>query len=138
MPNIKNVSLAEFERIKDTLGDDTYAIRISDPCMEFREPPKYCTSFYFEFLDAEDDTDVDEDFKISLADAEAIAAILVEALKANKNVVVHCHAGRCRSGAVAEVGEIIGFRYTGAIKQPNIRVKTMLLQVLGLLYEDKY
>lgn len=138
MPTIKNVSLSEFESIKDSLGPDTYVIRICDPCFEFKEPPKHCASFVFEFLDAEDNTEIDDDFKIQLDQAKTIVEILKEALDKDKNVVVHCHAGRCRSGAVAEVGEILGFKYIGDIKQPNIRVKTMLLQVLGLLYENRY
>lgn len=139
MPTIKNVSLAEFEEIKDTLGPDTYVIRIFDPLgSAWRSPPKNCNSFTFEFLDAEDDTKLDDDFKIQLDQARQLVNILTEAMMLRKNVVVHCHAGRCRSGAVAEVGEIMGFKYTGTIKQPNMRVKHMMLQILGLLYEDKY
>lgn len=63
-------------------------------------------------------------------DARRIAEILVKALDLNRHVVVHCHAGVCRSGAVAEVGEMLGFTPTGKFKIPNTLVKKKLLKAL--------
>ena len=50
------------------------------------------------------------------------------------NVVVHCHAGVCRSGAVAEVGIAMGFQDTGVFRAPNLMVKHKLLNALGMTY----
>jgi hypothetical protein len=52
------------------------------------------------------------------------------------NVVVHCHAGICRSGAVVEVASIMGFTPTDKYRQPNLRVKHKMMQVLGLTYDS--
>ena len=51
------------------------------------------------------------------------------------NVVVHCHAGVCRSGAVAEVGITMGFEDTGVFRAPNLMVKHKLMKALGMTYD---
>jgi predicted protein tyrosine phosphatase len=51
------------------------------------------------------------------------------------NVVVHCTAGLCRSGAVAEVGIMMGFDDTERTRIPNIRVKHRMMKVLGWTYD---
>jgi len=51
------------------------------------------------------------------------------------NVVVHCHAGICRSGAVTEVATMMGFTATDRFRQPNLRVKHKMMKVLGLTYD---
>ena len=51
------------------------------------------------------------------------------------NVVVHCHAGICRSGAVVEVATMMGFTATDRYRQPNLRVKSKMMKVLGHTYE---
>jgi len=49
------------------------------------------------------------------------------------NVVVHCHMGVCRSGAVAEVGVMMGFRDTEKFRIPNLMVKKKLMEQLGMI-----
>jgi hypothetical protein len=53
----------------------------------------------------------------------------------NMNVLVHCHAGICRSGAVVEVGTMLGFTATERFRMPNLRVKHKMMKVLGLTYD---
>jgi protein-tyrosine phosphatase len=88
----------------------------------------------FEFLDAEDDDGFPEEAKISDAQAEQIVSLLQQALENRMNVVVHCMAGICRSGAVAEVGVMMGFNDCEKYRQPNLRVKHKLMKQLGWTY----
>ena len=57
------------------------------------------------------------------------------ALEQNMNVIVHCHAGICRSGAVAEVGIMMGFEDTKTHRIPNLLVKFNMMKFLGWVYE---
>ena len=53
------------------------------------------------------------------------------------NVLVHCHAGVCRSGAVVEVGSMMGFTPTDKnIRIPNLRVKQKMMKSLGWTYDS--
>ena len=52
------------------------------------------------------------------------------------NVVVHCVAGVCRSGAVAEVGVMMGFRDAEAFRSPNLLVKHKMMKCLGWTYDE--
>ena len=52
------------------------------------------------------------------------------------NVVVHCTAGICRSGAVVEVATMMGFADCDNFRQPNLRVKHKMMKVLGLTYDE--
>ena len=52
-------------------------------------------------------------------------------------VVVHCHAGVCRSGAVCEIGVMMGFNDTEVFRSPNLLVKHKMMQVLGWLYDEQ-
>jgi protein tyrosine phosphatase len=63
-----------------------------------------------------------------------LAKILLEAKRDRSNVIVHCHAGVCRSGAVAQAGIDIGFQDTEVFRSPNLRVKKMVSnEVLNLI-----
>lgn len=112
-------------------------IRIQDPATEFK-PTKYNFKevYCFEFLDAEDEDGFDEDFKISDSQANEIVMLLSHAMEKSMNVLVHCHAGICRSGAVTEVGTMMGFTATEKYRQPNLRVKTKMMKVLGFTYDS--
>jgi len=48
------------------------------------------------------------------------------------NVIVHCIAGLCRSGAVTEVGLMMGFEGGKNPRMPNTYVKRELMKKLGL------
>ena len=73
------------------------------------------------------------DGAITNEDAKGIAAALQEAWNEGMNVVVHCHMGVSRSGAVAEVGTIMGFRDVGKFRVPNLMVKKKLMEQLGMI-----
>lgn len=134
---IQNVALRDIPEGR-YLGDgrNTILIQIVDPAMAFPKPKhKFDAVHQFEFLDLEDsDNAINEDFKIQDEQAEQLVAILHYALKHKKNVVVHCHAGICRSGAVAEVGVMMGFDDAKAFRAPNLRVKHKMMQALGWTY----
>jgi predicted protein tyrosine phosphatase len=118
------------------MGVNAMLIQIADPATFFPEPRQSFKEIHqFEFLDAEDEDSIDDDFKISDTQAEQIVALLKHAMENSMNVVVHCHAGICRSGAVVEVATMMGFTATDRYRQPNIRVKTKLMKTLGWTYE---
>jgi predicted protein tyrosine phosphatase len=134
---IENCSMSDIHLgHHSNLGENTMLIRIQDPATEFC-PTKYSFKevHCFEFLDAEDEDGFDEDFKISDAQAEEIVALLKRAMDHSMNVMVHCHAGICRSGAVTEVGAMMGFTATDRYRQPNLRVKHKMMKVLGWTYD---
>lgn len=132
-PYILNISRGEVSRFSPE--PNSVLIQITDPGSDF--PPfknDWEDVYQFEFLDAEDDDDYIDEAKISDSDAATIVGILKDALKHKMNVVVHCNMGFCRSGAVVEVGVIMGFRDTGRFRSPNLRVKTKMMRVLGMSY----
>jgi hypothetical protein len=117
-------------------GDNSMLISITDPAGW--KPKKYHTFkeiHEFEFLDAEDEDGFPDEAKFQDEDAERIIALLKHALENHMNVVVHCYAGICRSGAVVEVATKMGFTPTDRFRDPNLRVKHKLLKVLELTYE---
>jgi predicted protein tyrosine phosphatase len=117
------------------MGENSMLIQISDPATFFPTPLKKFKEIHqFEFLDAEDNDGFDEDFKISDAQAEKLVALLQHAYANHMNVLVHCHAGICRSGAVVEVATMMGFTATDRLRIPNLRVKHKMMRVLGWTY----
>ncbi len=110
-------------------------IQIVDPCTEFPLPRyNFGKVYQFEFLDEEND----EPFSITRSQAKEIANILRFAKNSGRNVVVHCHAGLCRSGAVTEAGVMIGFTDPEVPRLPNMRVLNFLKEELGLSYDPNY
>ena len=91
----------------------------------------------FEFLDAEDADGFPDEAKISDAQAQEIVGLLQHALDNHMNVVVHCFAGICRSGAVCEVGVMLGFDDTGRFRSPNLLVKHRMMRALGWTYDQQ-
>jgi predicted protein tyrosine phosphatase len=139
MSKIINVSRKAVEDgFHKFFGSDTILIQISDPAQGFPTPKKWFSkTFQFEFLDAETGSEFDEEFLISNTQAAELVTILECALDSDMNVVVHCNAGICRSGAVAEIGEMMGFEYAGNHKQPNLRVKGLMMDNLGWGYSNE-
>jgi predicted protein tyrosine phosphatase len=115
-------------------GPNSMLIQIADPAGWFPEPKTFFKETHrFEFLDADDEDGFPEEAKISDTQAAEIATLLRHALDNRMNVVVHCTAGLCRSGAVTEVGVILGLDDTEKFRLPNIRVKQKLMRHLGLI-----
>ena len=117
-------------------GPNAMLISITDPA-GWKPLPKhnFREVHEFEFLDAEDEDGFPDECKISDEQAEQLVALLNRAKENAMNVVVHCHAGICRSGAVVEVATMIGFTATDRYRQPNLRVKSKMMKVLGHTYE---
>jgi predicted protein tyrosine phosphatase len=134
---IENVSKSDvFNGHHYDAGTNSMLIRIQDPATEFGKIKHQFKEVYeFEFLDAEDEDGYPDECKIQDEQAEAIVNLLKRAQENHMNVVVHCHAGICRSGAVVEVAEMMGFTPSDRFRQPNLRVKHKMMKVLGLTYE---
>ena len=139
MPFIENVAKSDISSGNHyQCGEDAILIQIGDPCSEFPKPnQKFYRTFQFEFLDLERDSEGCEEFKITDEQASDIAKILMFALNEDRNVLVHCHMGICRSGAITEVGSIMGFTPTSRYRQPNLLVKHKILKALGLTYDSE-
>ena len=136
MPWIENVAASDVSLgFHHDCGPNSMLISITDPAgwrphakQQFKERHD------FEFLDAEDTDGFPDEAKISDTQAEQIVALLQQALENRMNVVVHCMAGICRSGAVVEVGVMMGFNDCEKYRQPNLRVKHKLMKQLGWTY----
>ena len=119
-------------------GVNAMLIQIADPPGDF-PTPKYTFKevHQFEFLDVEEtDVVLDEAMRCSHEQAAELVRLLQHALENRMNVVVHCHAGVCRSGAVCEVGVMLGFDDTGVFRAPNLLVKHRIMKALGLYYDE--
>jgi predicted protein tyrosine phosphatase len=136
MPWIENVAASDIPKgFHHDCGPNSMLISIADPA-GWRPEAKhdFKERHNFEFLDAEDDDRELKEAKISDAQAEQIVGLLHHALENRMNVVVHCMAGICRSGAVVEVGVMMGFNDCEKYRQPNLRVKHKLMKQLGWTY----
>ena len=140
MPWIQNISLSQIIRGHHfDPGVNSMLIQIVDPGVEFPEP-KYAFKerHQFFFLDIEaNDNSIDESWRCSPEQAKRLVQCLQHALDNSMNVVVHCHAGVCRSGAVVEVGVMMGLHDTGEFRSPNLLVKHLMMESLGLSYDPK-
>ncbi len=135
---IENVAAADVPlRFHHDAGPNSMLIQIMDPASWFPSPAHAFKEIHqFEFLDAEDTDGFPEEAKISDRQAAEIVRLLKHALDNRMNVVVHCMAGICRSGAVAEVGTMLGFQDCGRTRIPNLRVKQKLMKQLGWTYDS--
>ena len=132
MSQIQNIS---FQDVKSgnhiTVTESTVLIQIVDPGMEFPTPAHTFKEVHqFQFLD------IEERVEGSFTDTHAaeIISVLKKALDNDSDVVVHCIAGICRSGAVCEVGVMLGFDDTKNYRNPNLLVKHSLMRSLGWYY----
>jgi hypothetical protein len=88
-------------------------------------------------LDVEEKDEVlEEAMKCSHEQAAELVRLLQHALANRMNVVVHCVAGVCRSGAVCEVGVMMGFTDCEGFRSPNLLVKHRMMKVLGWTYDE--
>lgn len=147
MPWIQNVSMKDIKTGQHIeAGENSMLIQIVDPAYEFPVPLKQFKEVHqFEFLDIEKDgmtnfgdgkmVDMSE-FAVTDEQAAQLVMLLQKALDNRMNVVVHCHAGVCRSGAVAEIGVMLGFSDAEAFRSPNLLVKHKMMKSLGWTYDE--
>jgi predicted protein tyrosine phosphatase len=139
MPWIQNVSLSDVRKGHHIrVGENAMLIQIVDPDMEHPEPAhNFKETHKFKFLDIEEhDECIDPNWKIQDEQAEQLVSLLEHAKEQHMDVVVHCVAGVCRSGAVAEVGVMLGFDDAEAFRSPNLLVKHKMMQKLGWTYDS--
>jgi len=140
MPWIQNVSFADIKKgLHIDAGYNSMLIQIVDPDMDFPTPMYHFRETHqFRFLDLENGDDVINDaWKIQDDQAEQLVELLRHAIDEHMNIVVHCVAGVCRSGAVCEIGVMMGFRDTEVFRSPNLLVKHKMMKCLGWLYDEQ-
>lgn len=139
MPWIQNVSMRNIRQGHHyDAGINSMLIQIVDPAFEFPTPAKQFKEVHqFEFLDAEREDKFPDECKVTDDQAAELVRLLQHALENRMNVIVHCHAGVCRSGAVCEVGVMMGFGDAEAFRAPNLLVKHRMMKKLGWTYEEK-
>lgn len=131
---IENVSKSDIINgwHMDPAFSRTVLIQIAD-CNDEFATPKYKDDFLaiyrFKFDDTEDIFDMNS---ITTGQSIAIASILRDCLANGVNIIVHCFAGICRSGAVVEVAELIGFNKCEKARIPNTLVKRKIMDQLGI------
>ena len=138
MPWIQNVSLSDVRKGHHIrVGENSMLIQIVDPDLEHPEPMhNFGEVHQFKFLDIEENDEcINDAWKIQDEQAEQLVELLEHALDKRMDVVVHCVAGVCRSGAVAEVGVMLGFDDAEAFRSPNLLVKHKMMQKLGWTYD---
>jgi len=139
MPWIQNVALSDIKKgFHFDQGPNAMLIQIVDCGMEFPKPARDFKEVHqFEFLDVEEnDTVLDEAMRCSHEQAAELVQLLQHALEKRMNVVVHCIAGVCRSGAVCEIGVMLGFDDTEVFRSPNLLVKHRMMKALGWTYDE--
>jgi predicted protein tyrosine phosphatase len=132
MPWIENVSFEDIQAGHHfEPGPNAMLIQIVDPRVDFPRPNRNFREVHrFKFDDVEDK--LSWATKITDEQAQEIARLLVHALDNSMNVVVHCMAGIYRSGAVTQVGVLLGFQDTEKFRDPNTLVMKKLLTALDL------
>ena len=140
MPWIQNVALSDIRNGHHfDAGINSMLIQIVDPPGDFPTPFHHFKEVHqFQFLDIEEkDFALDEAMRCSQEQANDLVQLLQHALENRMNVVVHCHAGVCRSGAVCEIGVMLGFADTEVFRAPNLLVKHRMMKALGWDYDSK-
>ncbi len=132
---IQNVAKSDVEKgFHINPGFNSMLIQIVDPDMahpvplyEFREVHQ------FKFLDVDGP---EYKWACTEEDAKRLVELLLHAKEQRMNVIVHCVAGVCRSGAVCDVGVMLGFDDTEVYRAPNLWVKHNMMKALGWTYDS--
>ena len=139
MPWIENVSIVDAAKaIHHRCEPNAMMIRIHNPGfvpLTLIRPEQFREIHSFEFLDIEDTEDDMGEFAPQPEHAKELVRLLRHAFKNRMNVVAHCHAGLCRSGAVAEIGIMMGFDQVHTRRIPNRLLKALMIKELGWSYE---
>jgi hypothetical protein len=135
---IQNVSMSDIRQgFHIDPGFNSMLIQIVDPAYEFPVPKyQFREVHQFEFLDAERDDNYPDECKCTDEQAKQLTDLLLKAYGQRMNVIVHCHAGVCRSGAVCELGVMLGFKDTESFRSPNLLVKHKMMKALGWSYDE--
>ena len=136
MPFIQNVSYENFEKgfhLDPT--ENSIAIQMIGSKNDFGyegEPVPFPKPFYrykeiypFRINDTIDESGITDD------QAEVIVHLLKTAYKSDTNVIAHCIAGVSRSGAVVEIGKMIGFSDIKTVRRPNPLMVEKMLKFLN-------
>lgn len=115
-----------------TPGEGAILIQLWGQLGDFPKP-KY-TGFSEVYQFRMEDIVLDEEWGPRPEQGITIANILSRALRENKDIIVHCHAGISRSGAVAEAAVALGFESKIKYAMPNWRLKKYIMDSLGLPY----
>lgn len=93
---------------------------------------KFKESYRFNFLD----TNEESIYSITNSQAKDISEILINSKKLNYDIIVHCHAGICRSGAITESAKLIGYEVAHDSNKgiPNSLVYNKIRVALGFKY----
>lgn len=128
MPFVENISRdALVMGLHSRFDKHDLLIQITDPDSEFPVPLKPFTNVVqYKFLDSEDDDGPSYDQAID------IATHILAAWNTGRNILVHCQAGLCRSGAVAEAAIMLGFKEVHKRRWPNRRLGAQLTEILHL------
>ena len=140
MPWIQNVALSDIKKgFHINPGENAMLVQIVDPPGDFPTPLyKFKEVHQFEFLDVEEKDEVlEEEMKCSQEQAGELVRLLQHALANRMNVIVQLVAGVCGSGAVLEVGVMLGFDDTEVFRSPNLLVKHRMMQALGWTYDEQ-
>jgi predicted protein tyrosine phosphatase len=113
--------------------ENALLIQITQPEDDFPRPHyRFNKVVQFRFNDV--DCSPDDEVRcgaIKDQQAKDIVDALREAYDNKMDVIVHCSAGLCRSGAVVEGGIALGFEDTKKFRLPNLLVKRKLLREIS-------
>lgn len=127
-PFIQNVSMQDIKDGKHFYcGENSMLIQIVDLHMDYPKPKhafKIIHKFKFKDWECDNPSSITDEQALKIADA------LKYALDNCMQVVVHCVAGVSRSGAVVEVGVMMGFSETEKFRIPNCLVKKKLMNII--------
>lgn len=126
---IENVSRADIlAGTHSDAGPNSMLIQISGVISEHPTSLRAFKEIHqFNFEDIEED----EEWACTDPQAAQLASLLRHAMDNQMNVIVHCHGGLSRSGAVVEAGILIGFNPTDRLRLPNALVRSKLFKALG-------
>lgn len=102
-------------------------IQITDPDSSWPTPHhKFKNVKQYKFWDSEGEDGP------TRGDAVALARDILVAFHHSRNILVHCQAGLCRSGAVAEAAILLGFKEVHTRRWPNRQLGDMLSELLAI------